>query len=230
MMKINPKPVNFKMGDYISNGYEFLKGNFGDILVAFLLCIIMSVIPFCGLLAIGNFYRYCRDLRAGKQVSAGDIFNFDNFLPYFIMQLIFLAGFVILYIPMFIFIPIMAGNGEPSPVMGILYVLYMIFLYIVVIIVALKAFYMVALISLGGITDVKTAWNISVIMGKGNLLSMFLFALVIGILGYLGVLACVIGLIFTMPFVYTAQYFALEDGLKQVTYDEIQEIGIKDDF
>jgi hypothetical protein len=77
---------------------------------------------------------------------------------------------------------------------------------------------------------VKTAWKMSVIMGKGNGLTIFLFFLIVGILGYLGILACGIGLIFTIPFIYTAQYFALEDGMQQIEYDEIKEIGSKNEF
>jgi hypothetical protein len=230
MTNLNAKPVNFKMGEYINNGYTFLKSNFGDIFVAFLLCFVMSIIPFCGLLAIGNFFRYCRGLRKGERVSTGDIFNFDNFMPYFIMQLIMIGVLLLIYIPMFIFIPILADGGDPSAGFGIFYMLYVLLIYVVIFVLLVKAFYMTALISLGGVTDVKTAWKMSVIMGKGNGLTIFLFLLIIGILGYLGILACGIGLIFTIPFIYTAQYFALEDGMQQIEYDEIKEIGSKNEF
>lgn len=230
MMNLNAKPVSFKMGEYIRSGYDFLKNNFGDLFVAFLLCFVMSIIPFCGLLGIGNFYRYCRGLRKGEKVSTGDIFNFDNFMPYFIMQLILIGGLILIYIPMIIFIPMMANGGDYSAGLGIVYMIYLLFVYAAIFVIMIKAFYMTALISLGGITDVKTAWNMSVIMGKGNGLNMFLFILVIAVLGYLGILACGIGLLFTIPFVYTAQYFALEDGMQQIEYDEIKEIGSKNEF
>ncbi len=229
-MNLNAKPVDFKTGEYINNGYNFLKSNFGDIFVALLLCFVMSIIPFCGLLAIGNFFRYCRGLRKGEKVSAGDIFNFDNFVPYFIMQLILICILLFIYIPIFIIMPIMADRGDPSAGFGIFFMLYMLLVYIGMFIIIIKAFYMTALISLGGVTDVKTAWKMSVIMGKGNGLTIFLFFLIIAILGYLGILACGIGLLFTMPFVYTAQYFALEDGMQQIEYDEIKEIGSKNEF
>lgn len=229
MIKINAKPVNFKLGEYISNGFEFLKNNFGSILGAFLLCILMCIIPFCGLLAVGNFYRYCRDLKAGKPVSAGDIFNFDNFTPYFIMQLILFGAVLLIYIPMFFMIPMMADR-DPSAGPPFIFMVYAFVIYIAILIVSLKAFYMPALISLAGVTEVKTAWNMSVKMGKGNLLSIFLYSLVVGILGQLGIIACFVGLIFTLPLVYVCNYFAFEDAMKQVTYDEIQEIGIKNEL
>lgn len=131
---------------------------------------------------------------------------------------------------MFIFIPILADGGDPSAGFGIFYMLYVLLIYVVIFVLLVKAFYMTALISLGGVTDVKTAWKMSVIMGKGNGLTIFLFFLIVGILGYLGILACGIGLIFTIPFIYTAQYFALEDGMQQIEYDEIKEIGSKNEF
>lgn len=229
MMKINAKPVNFKLGEYISNGYEFLKSNFGNLFGAFLLTMLMSIIPFCGFLAIGNFYKYCRDLRAGKQVSAGDIFNFDDFMPYLILQLILIGGILLIYIPMIFVLPSMADR-DPSAGPPAFFMVYIFVIYIAILIVCLKGFYMPALISLGRVTDIKTAWNMSLTMGKGNLLSIFLYSLVIGFLGQLGIIACVIGLIFTLPLVYTSHYFAYEDAMQQVTRDEIQEIGTKNEF
>lgn len=229
MMKINAKPIDFKLGEYISNGFDFMKNNFGNVLGAFLLCMLMCIIPFCGLLAVGNFYRYCRDLRAGKQVSAGDIFNFDNFMPYFILQLILIGGIMLIYIPMLALTPLMADR-DPSAGLPFVFMIYIFVVYIAIIIVCLKGFYMPALISLGGITDIKTAWKMSLTMTKGNLLTIFLYSLVVSVLAQLGIIACFIGLIFTMPLMYVCHYFAYEDAMKQVTYDEIQEIGIKNEF
>ena len=229
MMKIIAKPIDFKLGEYISNGFDFMKNNFGNVLGAFLLCMLMCIIPFCGLLAVGNFYRYCRDLRAGKQVSAGDIFNFDNFMPYFILQLILIGGIILIYIPMIVMMPSMADR-DPSAGLPFVFMIYMFVVYIAIIIVCLKGFYMPALISLGGITEIKTAWKMSLTMTKGNLLTIFLYSLVVSVLAQLGIIACFIGLIFTMPLMYVCHYFAYEDAMKQVTYDEIQEIGIKNEF
>lgn len=229
MVKINAKPVNFKLGNYISDGYEFYKANFGNLLGAFFLAMIMSIIPFCGLLAVGNFYKYCRDLRAGRQVSAGDIFNFDNFTPYFMIQLILFAGVMVIYIPMIIMMVAM-GEQDPSAGPPAFFFIYMFFVYVGILFVALKGFYMPALISLAGVTEIKQAWKISSVMSKGNLWSIFLYSLAVAFLSQLGVIACFIGLIFTIPFAYASHYFAYEDALKQVTYDEIQEIGIKNEF
>ena len=67
-------------------------------------------------------------------------------------------------------------------------------------------------------------------MTKGNLLSIFLFSLVVSLLSQIGVLACGIGIFLTMPFMYTANYFAYEDAIHQIEHDEITEIGSKNEY
>lgn len=231
MMKISAKPVNFKMGEYISSGYEFLKANFGNIFLAFIFCIIMAIIPFCGALGVGNMYKYLRKLRKGQMAAPGDIFNFDDFSPYLILQLIVLGGIIALYIP-FVIIMLIAGgfSEDPSPIASVIVIPYMIVVYIAIFVVVLKGFYIPALISLGGVKDIKTVWNMSKTMTKDNLLSILLFCIVVSILAQIGIIACGIGLFLTMPFLYVANYFAFEDGMEQIMHDEIQEIGSKNEF
>ncbi len=95
---------------------------------------------------------------------------------------------------------------------------------------ALKGFYIPALISFKNVTDVKTAWDASKIMTKDNLLSIFLFSLVVGILSQIGIIACGIGLFLTLPFMYVANFFAYDDAINQIERDEISEIGIKEKY
>lgn len=231
MLKVQAKPIDFKFNEYISKGVDLLKKDFGNVFLAFFFCIVMSIIPFCSFLAVGNFYKYCRRLNKGQQASPGDIFNFDDFTPYFILQLILIGGIFLLYIPMFIMIPVLTGeNGEPSTAFFAFFIPYLVILSLAILIITLKGFYIPALISFGGIKEVKTAWNMSVIMGKNNLLSIFLFSLVISIIGQLGILLCGIGIFFTLPLVYTAHYFAYEDAMQQIEYDEIKEIGSKNEY
>ncbi|WP_261510358.1 hypothetical protein [Chryseobacterium paludis] len=232
MMNIKAKPIEFKLSEYLNKGFELLKKDFGNFMVAYILCIVMSIIPFCGLLAMGNFYKYCRKVNKAEPASVGDIFNFDDFLPYFIVQLIILAGVFVLYIPLFALIPLtaMTGGEDPSPVFAIFMVPYIFIIVIAVFIVALLGFYIPALISLKKIYDIKTAWSMSRIMTKNNLLSIFLFAIVVGFLSQIGILACGIGILITMPYFYTTHYFAFEDAIQQIEYDEIKEIGSKNEF
>ncbi len=72
-MKVNvmPKPVDFKLGEYINKGFELLKKDFGNIFVAFLVCCIMSIIPFCAVLAMGNLYKYLQRIHRNQPASPG---------------------------------------------------------------------------------------------------------------------------------------------------------------
>ncbi|MGU3376775.1 hypothetical protein [Chryseobacterium sp. M5A1_1a] len=228
-----PKPINFKLGEYINKGFELLKKDFGNIFIAFLVCSIMSIIPFCGLLAMGNLYKYLQKLNRNQAASPGDIFDFKDFMPYFILQLIVFGGVLVLYIPLIIMMALTGGmsdGNESNPMMMIIMFPYLFLMIAAICYFALKAFYIVPLISLKGINEIKEAWSISKVMTKGNLLSIFLFSIVVSILAQIGIVACGIGLFLTLPFLYTANYFAYEDAIQQIEHDEITEIGSKNEF
>lgn len=231
-MNIKAKSIDFKLNEYLSRGLELLKKDFGNFLVAYLFCMIMSIIPFCGFLAMGNFYKYCRKVNKGEPASVGEIFNFDDFVPYFVIQLIIFAAVFAIYIPMAFVIPFaaIAGGDDPSPAFMIFFVPYVFIVVIAILIVALIGFYIPGLISLKKMYDLRTLWKMSRIMTKNNLLSIFLFAIVVGFLSQIGILLCGIGILITMPYFYTTHYFAFEDAIQQIEYDEIKEIGIKNEF
>ncbi|MEJ5052115.1 hypothetical protein WH221_19995 [Chryseobacterium culicis] len=234
-MKVNltPKPINFKLGEYINKGFELLKKDFGNIFVAFLLCFIMSIIPFCGLLAKGNLYKYLQRLNRNQPASPGDIFDFKDFMPYFMLQLIIFGSVLLLYIPLFAVLGIsgaLSERNEPNPMVALFVFPYMFLLIAAIYYFVLKGFYIIPLISLKGIKEIKEAWKISKVMTKGNLLSIFLFSVVVSILAQIGIVACGIGIFLTLPFLYTANYFAYEDAIQQIEYDEIIEIGSKNEF
>ncbi|MDR6372883.1 hypothetical protein J2795_003832 [Chryseobacterium bernardetii] len=234
-MKVNltPKPINFKLGEYINKGVELLKKDFGNIFLAFLACFVMSIIPFCGLLAMGNMYKYLQRLNRSQPASPGDIFDFKDFMPYFMLQLIIFGGVLLLYIPLLAVLGIsgaLSDSHEPNPMVALFVFPYIFLLIAAIYYFVLKGFYIIPLISLKGIKEVKEAWNISKIMTKGNLLSIFLFSLVVSILSQIGIVACGIGIFLTLPFLYTANYFAYEDAIQQIEYDEIIEIGSKNEL
>ncbi|MDH6251455.1 magnesium-transporting ATPase (P-type) [Chryseobacterium sp. H1D6B] len=231
MIQIKAKPVQFKFNEYLSKGFELLKKDFGNFILAYIFCAVMSIIPFCGLLAAGNFYKYCRKIDKGEPAGPGDIFNFDDFMPYFILQLIIVGAVFAIYIPMMFFIPIaaIAGGDSPSPAFMMFLIPYIFLIVIAFTVVALIGFYIPGLISLKKITDIKTLWNMSKVMTKNNLLSIFLFAIVVSFLSQLGVFFCGIGLLITMPYFYITHYFAFEDAMQQIEYDEIKEIGLKNE-
>lgn len=232
-VNVTPKPINFKFGDYINKGFELLKKDFGNVFVGFLVTFLMSIIPFCGMLAGGNFYKYLRKINKNQAASPGEIFDFKDFMPYFILQLIIIGGVAALYIPFAIIIGLagaFSNGGEPNSAVMIFMFPYISLMIFLIYYFLLKGFYIIPLISFKGITDIKTAWNISRVMTKGNILSILLFSIVAGILSQIGILACGIGIFLTIPFLYTANYFAYEDAIQQIEYDEITEIGIQEKY
>ena len=232
---LNLKPINFQFGEYISKGFELLKNNFGNVFVGFLVVSVMSIIPFCSLLALGNYYKYLKKLSENKPASVGEIFDFENFSPYFILQLIIIAGVFALFIPFIIFGGFAAiisdgGNSDASPLFAFMMFPYFFIIMVLLYYFMIKGFYIPALISLKGVKSIKEAWNMSKVMSKGNLLFIFLFVMVINAIAQIGILACGIGILVTLPFMYTANYFAFDDAIQQIEYDEITEIGIEEKY
>lgn len=225
--QLKPRKVNFKFGEYISQAIDLMKKDFGVIFLSFLCLMILSIIPFCGILAAGNFYKICYKVEKGLPTGAGEIFNFDDFVPYFIFQLYMIVGFIVAFFPV-AFLGIFAdSDGIVSGFVKGIGMVYFLAAYFVIIYLFLQAFYIPALITFKKITDIKTAWNISKIMSKGNLLSILFFSIVVTFLGELGIILCGIGVFLTLPLIGVSHYFAFKDGLAQIEYDELEEIGQK---
>lgn len=222
------KPVQFKFGDYLNGGYELLKKDYGNFILAYLFCAILSIVPFCGLMAMGNFYKYCKKVHHNEQANPADIFNFDDFSTYIMLNLILIAIFIVGYIPMMFLMPGVAflsdGNETAAGIVGLFGFIYFFAFFIAVFIIIAKAFYMPAFISLRNIKDYRQAWTLSNIMTKNNLLMIILFSIVASFLGQIGVILCGIGIFLTAPFMYTSTYIAYDDALKQIDDDEIKEI------
>lgn len=223
--KLNAKSIDFKFNDYLTQGFEILKKNYAKYLGAFLIIVLMSIIPFCGLLAFGNFYKFCHKSFKGEATKASDIFNFDDFLPYFYLQLIIFGGVLIFEIPIIIFSFFAHHLAENATFFSILIPIYFLALFTVIFYFLITGFYMPAIISLLGIKDLNTAWNMSKKMTKGNGLKILLFAFVISFLSQVGVVLCFVGILLTLPYNYICQFLAYDDAINQIKYDDIQEIG-----
>ena len=223
MSTFTPKPVEFKFGEYFNKGFELFKKDMGTFILAFIFVLIMSLIPFCGFLGIGNFLKLARKVNSGQRTSASEIFNFDDFIVYLKLFGILFLGVLILEIPLFLFIP--KTDQGATPEFPVAFFIFMVAFIIALYYFLLKAYYMVALISLENVKSIKEAWNISKEMTKGNLLMLFLFAMVTSFIGQIGIIACGIGLIISAPLTYVLQYVSYEDGIQQIKVDELEEIG-----
>ncbi|MCG2794022.1 MAG: hypothetical protein L6262_10805 [Weeksellaceae bacterium] len=219
---MTPKPVYFKFSQYINQGFELLKANFMPIFLATLCTLVMSIIPFCNVLAISNLLQFIRKIDKGEAAEPSEIFNFDDFMKYFIPMLLIFAGFIVLYIPYFAILALSGvfNGDQPSGFLGAFLTIYMIFFVFAIFYFVLKGFYIIGLMSLKGISTLKEAWNVSKVMTTGNLIMIFFFSIVVGFLGEIGIILCGIGLFFTIPFVYCAQYFAYADGISQIENTE----------
>ena len=226
---MNTKPIEFKLGEYLSKGLDLLKKDYGNFALAYFFCMIMSMIPFCGLLAMGNLYKYCEKVHNNQPANPSEIFNFDDFVPYLMLNLILMGIIFVAYIPMILLMPAAAVFGQDSEmaagVSGILFFVFLAIFMIVLFIIMAKAFYVPGLISLKRVTDFKEAWKTSNVLSKGNLVMIILFAIITSFLGQLGFIACGIGILFTMPYLYTCNYVAYRDAFEQTNNDEIKEIG-----
>ena len=223
--KLNIKAIDFKFSQYLSQGFEILKANFGKFFVGFIFTLILSIIPFCGLMALGNFYKFSRKVFRGEPAEASEIFNFDDFMPYFLLNLIIIGAVLVLEIPIII-TSIFAGQlGDSLSYMGVFVPIYMLSLLVVIFYFFVRGYYIPALISVGRVKDLKTAWNMSREMTAGNGWNILLFIIVASIVSQLGVILCGIGILLTLPFSYVAQFLAYDDAINQISYDEIAELG-----
>lgn len=226
------KPVDFKLGAYINKGWEFYKNNFGKLILPMLFVFLLSIIPFVGLMATGNFAKFCKRLDEGKNPEASEIFDFSDFSKYFIITLILVGVFLVLYIPFIIlYISFMSNSGgNPSPTIGIVMGIYYLFFFVVIFLISIRMFYITPLIAFKGMSDVKELFKVSSEMVKGNYLQIFLFSIVAGFMGMIGMIGCYFGVFLTLPLAYTCYYFAYKDALQQINKDEINEIGTQQNF
>lgn len=212
-------PVQFKFSDYLSKAAALMQNHYGKILGASLLVLILSLVPFCSYMAVGNYYKFLKKLKNGEQTDFGEIFDFSDFLPYFILQLILIIPVAVFYIP--ILVAVSVNNlgqigGDFARIFIVFFTLYMFAFILLMAILLSKAFYIAALISLQKISDIKLLWKASNVMTKGNLLQIIVFSFVISIIGSVGIFLCGIGILLTLPFLYTAQFFAYDDAMMQI--------------
>lgn len=210
---------NFNIGRYISGGIDLFKKDPSGIFGAFILVLIMSLIPFCSLLAVGNFYKVCRDVETHGKADSGKIFNFDDFVPYLkFMFLLFIVVFVmIIPIPVFLFPISLLTSDESGTVsninaamvaggFGFFILFYLVFLFVI----SIATYYFIPLVALKRSHDVRKNISISWTLAKKDFFSIFVFIIISGFLSQLGILACGIGLFLTIPIALCMRYKSFE--------------------
>ncbi|MCT2408367.1 hypothetical protein NZD88_12520 [Chryseobacterium antibioticum] len=222
---LNVKEYDFNIGKYLSQGTELFKKDIGGFIVATLLLFVISFIPFCGILGLGNFYKICKKVDEGQQVSAGDIFDFTDFVVYLKLFLLILAICIVVMIPIQLtLVPFLLAadveGGQVSDTGAALLAggmgLWIMLIMIVFMILSISMYFVQPLISLYRITSVREAYRLSWKIARKNFFMIFLFSIVVGIISQLGMIVCGIGILFTIPLGICMKYAAYKDVLESL--------------
>ncbi|WP_379967928.1 hypothetical protein [Epilithonimonas sp. UC225_85] len=209
--------INFNIGKYISGGIDLFRKDPGTIFGAFVLTLIFSIIPLFSLLAIGNFYKVCRDVDVQGKSDIGRIFNFDDFVPYLkFMFLLFLIVMIIVPFPLILF-PLSLFSGEDGNVSNISlafilggFGVFILFYVIFLIVLSVATYYFIPLVALKGSHDIRKNISLSWQLAKKDFFSILIFIIISGFLSQLGILACGIGIFLTIPIVLCMRYKSFE--------------------
>lgn len=222
---LNVKEYDFNIGKYLSQGTELFKKDIGGFIVATLLLFVMSFIPFCGILGLGNFYKICKKVDEGQQVSAGDIFDFTDFVVYLKLFLLIFAICIVVMIPIQLtlipFLAVAGVDGENvSDTGAALFAggmgLWMMLTIIVLVALSISMYFVQPLISLYRITSVREAFGLSWKIAKKNFFMIFLFSIIVGIISQLGMIVCGVGILLTIPLGICMKYAAYKDVLESL--------------
>ncbi|MDR2237505.1 MAG: DUF4013 domain-containing protein [Chryseobacterium sp.] len=210
------------IGKFISEGVDLFKKDIGGFIVATILLFLMSIIPFLGVMALGNFYKICRKVDEGQKVQVGDIFDFTDFVTYLkFFVFIFVICFIIMIPIQLSLLPVLfaasstEGNLSDTGAalfaggMGIWFMLVIVLLFAVTI----SMYFVQPLISLYRITSIRKAYSISWKLARRNFLMILVFSIVVGVISQIGAIVCGIGILFTIPLGICIKYASFKNIL-----------------
>jgi hypothetical protein len=208
----SPAPAgNLELGPLISKAWAFITGNLVLILVSYLILAVIGVIPCVGFVLMGplmiGFVRIIQRRLKGETPEIGDIFKgFQEFGRGFVTGLLMvlcgLAVAIPLYVVAFIlgFIPVL-GIVLPPLVM-----IVAVFCALALIVFSF-VWPMVASSTVSPTEAVSKSFKF-LLANAGPMLTLTLVATAIGMAG---VIACGIGMIFTMPLGIVMMVMAYEE-------------------
>lgn len=234
---MNPNPMEFRSGviapvECLKEGWALIKDRywlfFGITLVGMLIggafAIVLLGPMMCGI------YLCLLQKHRGENVEFGTLFKgFDYFLPGLIVQLIKSIPTIVLMVPFYVvMIAMMMVNmprrGEPDAVFmtsffgfEILFVATLMIVSLLVEIFFLFAFPLVVDRKLSGLDAVKLSFRAS----KANLGGVIGLLLLNALLGFVGLLCCIVGLYFYMPVSFAVHLVAYRR-----VFPDIGQIGI----
>jgi hypothetical protein len=212
--------------DLIKNQYWFFVG------MCFVAILVGSAVPFgilMGPMMCGMYMTFFMK-RTGQPIEFGTLFKgFDYFGQSVIATLIHVVPIVIIVVPAYLlfyvgFVISLAAGGsgdEPNPMfafgfMGFMIVFWLV-IFVIIIVISIAFTFSYPLIvdrKLNGVEAVK----LSAKAAMANFWKLLGLSLMSGLIGFLGVLCCYVGVFFVFPISYAALAIAYEQvfGIQNV--------------
>lgn len=239
--RASQQKFNFNIGDYINRAYQiFSKEWVNFVFYSFVMIgiLIFSMITIIGpyLLMyplIMGYFVVAEKIENNEQVSFNDFFGgMKNYGQYFVFMLIQALCSLLLIIP-FIVWAISLGvfsntlSGDISEGAGALFASSILILipFFILGSIAIQVFTFLTpfLIHYGNLSAIE-AFKLSIQIGKKNFWYILLFIVVNSFISSLGVIACYVGLLVTIPIAYLMIYSMVNDLLLD-TKTELDTIG-----
>ena len=207
----------------IKEGWALIKDQYWLFLgISLVGILIAGVVPIVllGPMMIGIFLCLLQKQR-GEPVEFGTLFNgFEQFVPGLVVAALKMIPIFIILVPYYIFLVAMMATSmphgrNPSPedsqafVLSFFGVEMVFFVVIMVVSMLIEIFFMftfplIADRKLSGLDAVKLSFR----AGKANLGGIIGLILLNGLLGFVGVLCCIIGVYFYLPIAFASQVVA----------------------
>mgnify|MGYP001009135787 CR=1 FL=1 len=229
---------NFDFGKYFSDGFEIFKKEwvmFSLYGLVSTFIILFSVITIVGPLFISypvllGYSVAAEKVERGEPLELKDFFGaFKNYGDYFLLMLCMIGIIIILVLPLFLFGAMIGFAGESNSeamgaIGGIFLMLYYFLFYIGIFVLQSAMSFAPYLIHYGGYSAIDSL-KTSIKLFRKQPWMILVFVFVMGMLGGVGYIACVIGIFVSMAAARVIQYAMVKDVLMKSSYSEIDQIG-----
>lgn len=228
----------FKLGDYISKGFNLFSKEWVLFSVYGLVATILLLLSFLtivGVLFIGaplmlGFCVAAEKVDRGEPLSFSDFFGaFKNYGSYAVLGLAFILAMGLLMVPYLSFVFFMMEDPEnASFAMGFMFLMtfYMFFMMILVYAMQIFLFFTPYLIHYGDFSATE-AMKLSFKLTKKNFWWILLFVLIVGLISGIGQYACIVGVFASMAVGGCMNYAMVKDILLTDNFNEIEKIGVQ---
>ena len=240
---VEDSSFDFPFGNALSRGFDLYKENAGPfigfILIMMIIMMIVGAVPVLGTIVtsifigpqlLAGFYMVCRKADRGEPYEFGEFFKgFDHWrelaTTYAIMFLVY-AVLIIIPVTYLVgwsffqdFEQIILEGGSPFAQVSWTFMLFLIPLFYL----AVSWIFVTPIVVFHGLSNIE-ALEASRRVASRFWLPLFGYFIVASIIAMLGILACGIGIIITLPIAYTCIYSAYDEVFPDHDMDEIVEL------